>query len=852
MTRDSPSKGASRLGQLVLLGFAGCCTRCSQLVDFEGYRLADAGPSSDAGGISMMETPADLRSFYFERGAASFTVLGGGGLLAGSSDETGPVVAGSFASRSGGGVEVDATGGFVYTPPGATGAFWGDDYFEYTLERVPSQRYRARLTVQPNVVHLNELAAAGAGFGIAGADVGDAIGFEKPGAAGDINGDGFEDFVLGAGGAYTANPGDVPFTQGRAVYVVFGGNDARELSLDELLGQGTRGFAILGDEDDDSFDSFGWVATGAGDVNGDGLDDLIIGIPGAGPEARVASFSNARGAALVVFGKGDGEPVHSADILAGRGGGFAILPPDDYRLTGIDASGAGDVDGDGLADVIVGAPIVGRDSSNQVAAAEVVFGKRGPEPVHLEDITAGRSGGFAIIGTPRDSLMGLYVAGVGDVNGDGLSDVIAGSPGYPDPVVQMGRDAVIFGKRDVAPVLLAELESSSERGFFIVGSDSGDFLGLAAAGGDVNGDGLDDILVASSIASFGPSLVSDETPPQTNGAGTPDAGNAAEPSDAGSGQDAGAGVNMAPPAPIQPQAQRGMVYVVFGKREPGDIAVAELEKPGGAPTGFAIAGTVDSQGLGLSISSGDVNGDGLSDVVTSNTPLNGLATSYVVFGKTDTDPVLLPVGRVAPQGAGLAVIALDEEVCCRHVVSGADVNGDGLDDLLFEARGYAHAPQNAGGAYVVYAWDMSRSLVGRDRALIGSSSADTFDLPPSPVVIVRGGHGTDTLRVGSTTRVLDLTLPGRYQSLEIIDVRGAGPQEILLDDAALRRIPENQFGFSFGLARRLTILGDGEDTVRFDRTGFSERGVNAGRLVYGRDGAYYGLEVSRALQIQAP
>jgi hypothetical protein len=97
---------------------------------------------------------------------------------------------------------------------------------------------------------------------------------------------------------------------------------------------------------------------------------------------------------------------------------------------------------------------------------------------------------------------------------------------------------------------------------------------------------------------------------------------------------------------------------------------------------------------------------------------------------------------------------------------------------------------------------------------------------------------------------LDLTTPGRYQSIEVIDVRGRGPQRVRLDEAALRRLPQNHSGFAFSLARKLSVLGDAEDTLAFDLSGFAERGGSSGRVVYGKDGVYYGLEISQGLRVE--
>jgi hypothetical protein len=176
------------------------------------------------------------------------------------------------------------------------------------------------------------------------------------------------------------------------------------------------------------------------------------------------------------------------------------------------------------------------------------------------------------------------------------------------------------------------------------------------------------------------------------------------------------------------------------------------------------------------------------------------------------------------------------------VASGFDFNGDGFDDLLFGAGTYGSS--TAGGAYVALGWDVRGTLNGRGEAMIGDRNDNVFDLPALPPLLVRGGHGSDTLRAGSLTPVVDLRARGRWESIEVIDVRGGGAHRVLLDEVALRRIPENQQGFAFSLARRLTVLGDAEDTLELEATGFLPRGGNAGRTVYGKAGVYYGLEVS--------
>jgi hypothetical protein len=124
-------------------------------------------------------------------------------------------------------------------------------------------------------------------------------------------------------------------------------------------------------------------------------------------------------------------------------------------------------------------------------------------------------------------------------------------------------------------------------------------------------------------------------------------------------------------------------------------------------------------------------------------------------------------------------------------------------------------------------------------------------LPATAIVVARGGNGSDTLQLGAR-RSLDLRQPGRFESIEVIDARGGGPQEILLDETSLRRLPQNHFGFRYDLSRLLSVLGDAEDTLRFDMTDYQRRGGANGRIVYARPGLRYGLEVSQELAIARP
>ena len=159
----------------------------------------------------------------------------------------------------------------------------------------------------------------------------------------------------------------------------------------------------------------GFSVSGAGDVDHDGIDDLVIGAVTASPKGR----SDA-GASYVVLGAVDlagtvdlADPVNGADLII-RGAGI----DDD---SGWSVSGAGDVNGDGIDDLLIGAP----GASDGVGAGYVVFGTdRGLPPT----IDLATDADVTILGTTTNDKFGRVVSGAGDVDGDGIDDLLIGAP----------------------------------------------------------------------------------------------------------------------------------------------------------------------------------------------------------------------------------------------------------------------------------------------------------------------------------------------------------------------------------------------------------------------------------------
>ena len=536
------------------------------------------------------------------------------------------------------------------------------------------------------------------GFRIDGIDASDSSGISVSGA-GDVNGDGLADLIVGA--RYADPGGD---SNAGEAYVIFGRPGGGVVGLATL---GSGGFRIDGV---DSEDEAGLSVSGAGDVNGDGLADLIVGAHGGDP-----SGDSAAGEVYVVFGKSDGATID----LAGLGArGFRIEGIDPNDRAGGSVSGAGDVNGDGLADLVVGARLAASGGDIGVGEAYVVFGRSSSSTVDLANLGAG---GFRIDGRSAFDAAGTGVAGAGDVNGDGLGDLIIGAPGSGPGEILTGTAFVVFGKTDSAPVSLASLGAA---GFRVDGIEPRDATGFSVSGaGDVNGDGLADVILGA---------------PGPNPGGILD---------------------------------EGASFVVFGKADSSAVSLATL-----GAGGFRINGVEVGDLTGRSVSgAGDVNGDGLADLIVGAPRRSRLAfaagESYVVFGKSGNSTVDL-----ANLGAdGFRMAGVDGFDGVGASVSGAgDVNGDGLADVIIGAPGMAPSGNpSAGSSYVVFgSASAPSSATVRARAANGDAPLVAFgvsgdgsnDSSPDARAWIDFEDGADPKAAASVQTVTLLRSAGAFAS----------------------------------------------------------------------------------------
>ena len=337
-----------------------------------------------------------------------------------------------------------------------------------------------------NAIELSDIATGKGGFVIKGESAGDFSGHSVSNA-GDVNGDGLDDLIVGA---YQANLSDKK-NAGKS-YVIFGKQDNTAINL-SAIAAGTGGFVINGES---KHDYSGWSVSSAGDVNGDGLDDLIIGALYADSNGKVDT-----GKSYIVFGKQDNTAINLSAIAAGTGG-FVINGESRLNYSGSSVSSAGDVNGEGLDDLIVGAFQADPSGKSHAGKSYVVFGKKdNTDAIELSAIAAG-TGGFVINGESARDFSGHSVSNAGDVNGDGLDDLIVGAYlADSNHQSQAGKSYVVFGKKDnTHAVELSDIAAGID-GFVIIGESAGDYSGHSvSSAGDVNGDGLDDLIVGANGA----------------------------------------------------------------------------------------------------------------------------------------------------------------------------------------------------------------------------------------------------------------------------------------------------------------------------------------------------------------
>ena len=458
---------------------------------------------------------------------------------------------------------------------------------------------------------------------------------------GDVNADGIDDIIIGAYGKEINGN-----TQAGESYVIFGKAGISLTSFDPETLNGTNGFKFVGSS---ANIRSGAKVSKAGDVNGDGINDILIGIP-----SYIATGTSYFGATVLIYGRNTAFPSEiKIEDIDGTNGvifhGIDLQSHSDYFGSGVEP--AGDINNDGFDDILfVGNSYV---SGFRRGRVYVVYGSNAlPAVLKMEDLNG--TNGFYITGKNYEDGLGLNVSTAGDINADGFDDILIGMPNYDDTgLSNNGKTIVIFGKNTAFPLDFDIATLNGTNGFVISGAADGAEIGHEVSNaGDFNNDGIADLILTAKKV------------PQVDG------------------------------------VIKSEVYVFYGKNTGFSTTydVFNLNINDGA----TIIGDFDSTWFGRDIAyAGDFNNDGIDDIIigAGNGGVAYLGGAYVVYGQNGLWNELNFENINGINGVHFFRDNRNNYRLGSCVGTAGDFNADGSSDLLI---GSSTVSSKAGEAYVVY------------------------------------------------------------------------------------------------------------------------------------------------------
>ncbi len=524
-------------------------------------------------------------------------------------------------------------------------------------------------------------------------------------AAGDINGDTISDIIVGmpynainTGGStapHTSNSGEV--------YVIFGATASQPEILNATQLNGNNGFRVKSSE---FGEEIGHQVAGAGDFNGDGIDDLIIA-------TNVAS-SIAPGTAYVIYGNDQWkQDIVELNNLDGKQG-FSITGAASYDHTGTAVAGIGDFNDDGLDDIIVGGPTAQAGSTllGGDGIAYIIYGDKNViqntnvntfknDTWNLDAIDGTNGIRISGAGYGDDGGLGFSVSGIGDFDGDGKPDIIVGASSNDIRFSNASRSIVIYGG-NVSKSLIEprDITSSRQLGFDIIGDPNENAGFSVSSAGDINGDGLTDLIIGA------PSTL-----------------------DNASGHSS------------------GRSYIIFGNNDKYSFIYLNQSLVGKG--GFSIEGIEDGDMLGYSVSgAGDVNADGFDDLIIGvpGAKVEGkenVGKAFILYGNQNIgESGKFNVSNLdATNGLEIVSNADAYRGLGNSVSAAGDVNADGVDDIIVGTT--------SSQAFIIFGSNSSIRKGGpTNDSLKGFDGDDIFDGGGGDDFII-GGDGDDSMRGGT-------------------------------------------------------------------------------------------------------